>query len=112
MASRLKRILTPEGYVNVYGGMFSYIDYWTYVYALKDYQGNTRVTMTSAYLKNTGSLTYSSSNQIDYYPFGLERSNMGSSSGVFNYGTNPYLYGANEIDRLNGLSVRFPCPLA
>jgi len=70
----LKRILTPEGYVETTGKISS-IGNWTYTYPLKDHLGNTRVKLTSYYLSSNTNKTYSASGQIDYYPFGMERSN-------------------------------------
>jgi len=70
----LKRILTPEGYIETTGRISS-IGNWTYTYPLKDHLGNTRVTLTSYYLSSNTNKTYSASGQIDYYPFGMERSN-------------------------------------
>lgn len=105
LAMRLKRIVTPEGYIETYAGLLSYIGYWKYSYSLKDHQGNTRVLLSSDYLRNPTSKTYVASAQIDYYPFGLERSNTGqSSSGPLNSGTIPYLYSNKEVERVNGLN--------
>jgi len=70
----LKRILTPEGYVETTGRISS-IGNWTYTYPLKDHLGNTRVKLTSYYLSSNTNKTYSASGQIDYYPFGMEQSN-------------------------------------
>ena len=59
----------------------------------------------SDYLSKNTSKAYGASDQIDYYPFGLERSNTAqTSSGPFNSGTNPYLFNGKEIDRMNGLN--------
>ena len=102
---KLLRILTPEGYISTYLGMISYLGYWTYTYFLKDHLGNTRVNINSDYLSKNTSKAYGASDQIDYYPFGMERSNNGqSSAGCFNSGNNPYLYNGKEIDRMNGLN--------
>jgi RHS repeat-associated protein len=102
---KLKRVITPEGYVQTYAGLISYIGYWNYVYNLKDHLGNTRVALTSSYLMTPTSKSYVASDQIDYYPFGMERSNTGQTSGgCFNSGTDPYLYSGKEIDRMNGLN--------
>jgi len=101
----LLRILTPEGYISTYLGMISYLGYWTYTYFLKDHLGNTRVNINSDYLSKNTSKAYGASDQIDYYPFGMERSNTNQTSGgPFNSGTNPYLYNGKEIDRMNGLN--------
>jgi RHS repeat-associated protein len=57
-------------------------------------------------LSNTNK-TYTASGQIDYYPFGMERCLEGGTSGfsaTYNSGTNPYLFGGKEIDRMNGLN--------
>jgi RHS repeat-associated protein len=102
---KLLRILTPEGYISTYLGMISYLGYWTYTYFLKDHLGNTRVNINSDYLSKNTSKAYGASDQIDYYPFGMERSNTNQTSGgPFNSGTNPYLYNGKEIDRMNGLN--------
>jgi len=80
---------------------------WTYVYFLKDHLGNTRVNLTSYYLSSNTNKTYTASGQIDYYPFGMERCLEGGTSGfsaIYNSGTNPYLFGGKEIDRMNGLN--------
>ena len=69
----LKRILTPEGFVQTGGIPIIYIGYWQYVYPLKDHLGNTRVTLTSYPLSSNTNKTYTASGQIDYYPFGMER---------------------------------------
>jgi len=85
--------------------MISYLGYWTYTYFLKDHLGNTRVNINSDYLSKNTSKAYGASDQIDYYPFGMERSNTNQTSGgPFNSGTNPYLYNGKEIDRMNGLN--------
>lgn len=103
---RLSKIRTPEGYINTTYGAISYMGYWNYTYNLTDYQGNTRVYITSDQLRYKDSKKYTASQQIDYYPFGMERSNTGQTSGgVFNSGANPYLYSGNEIDRMNGLNL-------
>jgi hypothetical protein len=81
LAPKLKRVLTPEGYVQTYAGLMSLLGYWQYVYALKDHQGNTRMNLTSYYLSSNTNKTYTASDQIDYYPFGMERSNTGQTSG-------------------------------
>jgi RHS repeat-associated protein len=107
----LKRILTPQGYVQTYGSIpINYLAYWSYVYPLKDHLGNTRVNLTSCYLGSNTNKTYSASGQIDYYPFGMERSAGGSfdtsggPSAIYNSESNPYLFSGKEIDRLNGLN--------
>jgi RHS repeat-associated protein len=102
----LRRIITPEGYITTYGlTPMSYVGNWRAVYCMKDHQGNTRVNLTSDYLSNNTSKVYSASDQIDYYPFGMERSNTGQTSGgPFNSGANPYLYSGKETDRMNGLN--------
>jgi len=69
----LKRILTPEGFVQTGGIPIISIGYWQYVYPLKDHLGNTRVTLTSYPLSSNTNKTYTASGQIDYYPFGMER---------------------------------------
>jgi RHS repeat-associated protein len=102
---KLLRILTPEGYISASLGLISYMGYWTYTYFLRDHLGNTRVSLNSYYLSSNTNKTYGASDQIDYYPFGMERSNTGQTSGgCFNSGTNPYLYNGKEIDRMNGLN--------
>jgi len=65
--------------------------------------------LTSYYLSSNTNKTYSASNQIDYYPFGMERcfgSTIGSGgpTDIYISGTNPYLYNGKEIDRMNGLN--------
>jgi RHS repeat-associated protein len=102
----LRRIITPEGYITTYGlTPMSYVGNWRAVYCMKDHQGNTRVNLTSDYLSNNTSKVYTASDQIDYYPFGMERSNTGQTSGgPFNSGANPYLYSGKETDRMNGLN--------
>jgi RHS repeat-associated protein len=61
--------------------------------------------LTSYYLSSNTNKTYTASGQIDYYPFGMERSvDTQLPSGPFNSGTNPYLYNGKEIDRMNGLN--------
>jgi RHS repeat-associated protein len=63
------------------------------------------VNINSDYLSKNTSKAYGASDQIDYYPFGMERSNTNQTSGgPFNSGTNPYLYNGKEIDRMNGLN--------
>ncbi len=101
---KLKRIITPEGFIQTYQGLLTYLGYWKYLYNLKDHQGNTRFVLSSDYISNSNSTNYTSTEQIDYYPFGLERSNTGQTSGgPLNSGTNPYLYNGKEIDRMHGL---------
>jgi len=104
----LKRILTPEGYVETTGRISS-IGNWTYTYPLKDHLGNTRVKLTSYYLSSNTNKTYSASGQIDYYPFGMEQSNGGTfgSGGplpIYNSESIQYMFNGKEIDRLNGLN--------
>lgn len=63
------------------------------------------MSLTSYYISSNTNKTYSASAQIDYYPFGMERSNTGQSSGgPLNSGTIPYLYSGKEVDRMNGLN--------
>jgi len=104
----LKRILTPEGYVQTYSSTpMNYIGNWSYVYLLKDHLGNTRANLTSYYLSSNTNKTYTASGQIDYYSFGMERCLEGGTSGfspTYNSGSIPYLFGGKEIDRMNGLN--------
>ena len=102
----LRRILTPEGYFQTYGlTPVSTMGNWTDTYLLKDHLGNTRMILYSANLSDNTSKEYSATDQIDYYPFGMERSLAGQTShGLFNSGTNPYLYSGKEVDRMNGLN--------
>ena len=77
----LKRILTPEGYVQTYSSTpMNSLGYWSYVYSLKDHLGNTRVNLTSYYMFSNTNKTYTASGQIDYYPFGMERCLEGGTS--------------------------------
>ena len=86
----LIRILTPEGYISTVNGLISSLGNWTYTYFLKDHLGNTRMNLSSYYLSSNTNKTYTASGQIDYYPFGIERSVATQvSSGPFNSGTNP-----------------------
>jgi len=71
----LQRIITPEGYITTLGIPNSHDNLWEAVYCLKDHQGNTRITLTSDILAYNTSKVYTASDQIDYYPFGMERSN-------------------------------------
>lgn len=73
----LKRILTLDGYIETDGNAsLSTIGNWKSTYLLKDHLGNTRMSITSDILSNTTSSAYTKSDQIDYYPFGMERSKI------------------------------------
>jgi len=101
----LQRIITPEGYITTLGIPNSHVNLWEAVYCMKDHQGNTRVTLTSDILAYNTSKVYTASDQIDYYPFGMERSNScRTNGGPFNSGSTPYLYSGKEVDRMNGLN--------
>jgi RHS repeat-associated protein len=93
------KIRTPLGYIQT-GGVYNNWDNWKYRYSLTDHQGNTRVTLTSDYVKNHSTTVFTASGQIDYYPFGME---ITPPTGT-NSGTNPYLYSGKEIDRMHGLN--------
>ena len=95
---KIDKILTLQGYIQT-NGIYNNWDYWKYNYSLMDYQGNTRVTLTSDYMVNH-STAYTASGQIDYYPFGME---ITPPTGT-NSGNNPYLYSGKEIDRMHGLN--------
>ena len=106
----LKRINTPEGYIygSAYGSTVNW-NFWMHVYALKDHLGNTRKYLTSYYITSNTTKIYGASEQIDYYPFGMERCKANTINGygpmaVYNSAANPYLYSGKEIDRLNGLN--------
>ena len=95
---KIDKILTLQGYIQT-NGIYNNWDYWKYNYSLTDYQGNTRVILTSDYMLNH-STVYTASGQIDYYPFGME---ITPPTGT-NSGNNPYLYSGKEIDRMHGLN--------
>jgi len=107
----LKRINTPEGYIygSAYGSTVNW-NFWMHVYALKDHLGNTRKYLTSYYITSNTTKIYGASEQIDYYPFGMERCKANTINGygpmaVYNSAANPYLYSGKEIDRLNMILV-------
>jgi RHS repeat-associated protein len=111
---KIKRILTPEGYIEAAGIIpMNYIGYWTYNYLLKDHLGNTRMCLSSNYIsaKSTILNNYGgSTSTIDYYPFGMEMERIGIHYGpLYAYGylpgwVTPYLYNGKEMDRMNGLN--------
>ena len=110
---KIKRILTPEGYIEAAGAIpMNYIPSWSYNYLLKDHLGNTRQRLISNYisLKSPILNSYASSNcTIDYYPFGMEMLKMyfydsGYSIGTMPGTVTPYLYNGKEMDRMNGLN--------
>lgn len=109
----LRRIITPEGFVsannnlsNTYMGVS-----WYYRYFLKDHLGNTRRTL-SVRLGSTSTALTASTGIIDYYPFGMEVTDV-SNPGGENYSPGytanpvfaPYLYNGKEIDRMHGLNM-------
>ena len=74
----LERVMTENGYMQD-GGLYFYI---------KDYQGNVRVVLNQANLPVEVN---------SYYPYG------GLMAATTTEGTQPYKYGAKELDRENGL---------
>ena len=97
---RLKRILTPEGYIETSPtGHMSTMGVWRYNYLLKDHLGNTRQRLRGGTLDENSTVLNTTSATIDYYPFGLEITPEWSSLP----GTStPYLYNGKEIDRMHG----------
>ena len=107
---KLRRILTPEGYVSANGVITpNAIAYWQHVYLLKDHLGNTRKTMRSNFLSSTSVTLTDFSQAIDYYPFGMEITKVDNadSERYYSYmggGAIPYLYNGKEMDRMHGLN--------
>lgn len=111
---KIKRILTPEGYIEASGIIpMNYIGTWTYNYLLKDHLGNTRQRLCSNYISAKSPIlnVYAgASSTIDYYPFGMEMERIGIHYGpLYAYAylpgvVTPYLYNGKEMDRMNGLN--------
>ncbi|MDD2797384.1 MAG: hypothetical protein PHV20_02200 [Bacteroidales bacterium] len=110
----LRKVLTPEGYLNrikytkidpVYKFKTNY-DYWQYSCFEKDHLGNTRVQLLAAVLPVQGSKNYTVAQATDYYPFGMEHENpdeaVQNPSGNV---VNDYLYNGKEMDRMHGLNM-------
>ena len=97
---KLKRILTPEGYIETSPtGHMNTMGVWRYNYLLKDHLGNTRQRLRGGTLDENSTVLNTTSATIDYYPFGLEITPEWSSLP----GTStPYLYNGKEIDRMHG----------
>lgn len=98
----LARILTSEGYVKVTGTNPAN---WRYAYNLTDHLGSSRAQLLSDPLSNATSKACTVVSTAEYYPLGMEirRSDTNTS------GTNPYLYGSNELERMHGLNLyEFP----
>ncbi len=108
---KLRRILTPEGYVSANGVITpNAIAYWQHVYLLKDHLGNTRKIMLSNYLSSTSVALTERPQAIDYYPFGMEITKVDNadsetySPGYMGGFVTPYLYNGKEMDRMHGLN--------
>lgn len=113
----LQRIITPEGFVRVTSNSIHDIiikAYWRYNYFLRDHLGNTRRILTSSQLSSTFTTLTPSTNIIDYYPFGMEVTEVSNPDGEsyspgYMAGANslisPYLYNGKEIDRMHGLNM-------
>ncbi len=108
----LKKILTPEGYVSTITSVpLNYIGNWKYNYFLKDHLGNTRNLLSSYYLNNTSTALPTSSSPIDYYPFGMEVTQVYDpyseeySASYMAGAVTPYLYNGKEMDRMHGLNM-------
>ena len=107
---KLRRILTPEGYVSANGVITpNAIAYWQHVYLLKDHLGNTRKTMRSNFLSSTSVTLTDFSQAIDYYPFGMEITKVDNADSerycsYMGGGAIPYLYNGKEMDRMHGLN--------
>lgn len=93
----LKYILTPTGYIDAANASSSN---WRHIYAVKDYQGNVRMELTSATLANLATTTYSLRSSMVYYPFGLKENSY--SNALFQYGGNEA-----SKDRDNSLDFHF-----
>jgi RHS repeat-associated protein len=106
---KIKRILTPEWYIEAAGAIpMNYIPYWSYNYLLKDHLGNTRLRLYGNYISAKSPILNNYGGAIDYYPFGMEIEKVVSCQGLamsyINGTVTPYLYNGKEMDRMNGLN--------
>ena len=108
---KIKRILTPEGYIETGGSIpMNSISSWRYDYLLKDHLGNTRQLLYGNSISTQSPTLTSSNTTIDYYPFGMEIEKMdnnysaGYAMSTLPGTVTPYLYNGKEMDRMNGLN--------
>lgn len=109
----LRRIITPEGFVSTSNDVSTTgIKYtWRYNYFLKDHLGNTRRTLRSNTLSSISTALSAFSEIIDYYPFGMEVTEVYNPNGEdysMSYlagSSTPNLYNGKEIDRMHGLNM-------
>jgi len=108
----LKKVLTPEGYLEpttYYSRPDAtkpgvYKTCMTHNFFLRDHLGNTRVQL-KQYINYKDISAFYLEDTKDYYAFGLEHGRLWEQYfGTAPSTTNPYLYNGKEMDRMHGLN--------